>query len=206
MEILRSATEDEMILEFLKGEIQSVRFQNKLNKMIHKFSISNEIIFNGDIKNSAENNNRRRILGEFRGYPNRDMFEGFPKISKWLYVKFDRDDLEKMNYINYSYWNELSSNTYKPLIAAERIQKGIEIYGISNKPFWDGVEYLKSRQFPPVILIACGDMEYVIIEGHSRMTVYALDPQAFNGTTGYIGYCTPKELLQYDRRPSVCKF
>lgn len=205
MKIIRKAMEDEMILEFLKGEIQSARFQDKLNKIIHEFSLSKEIILNGDIKNIIENNTRRAIFKEFRGYPSQDMFERFPNISKWLYVKFDRNDLEKMNYINYSYWNELSNNTYRPLVAAERIRQGIEIFGVSNNPFFDGLQYLKNNKFPPVILITCNGKEYLIIEGHSRMTIYALKPEAFNGTWGYIGYCTPEELMQYDQRSSICK-
>ena len=71
---------------------------------------------------------------------------------------------------------------------------------MSNKPYLDGVEFLEENEFPPVILITCNDKKYLIIEGHSRMTVYGMNPSKLEGTYAYIGYCSPEEMKKYDYR------
>ncbi|MDE7354333.1 MAG: hypothetical protein K2O06_14975, partial [Acetatifactor sp.] len=113
---------------------------------------------------------------------------------------YKRHDIDNIYYIDYDYWNELSNGTSKPIEAVKMIQSGIEIYEVSNQSFLDGVEYSKNNIFPPVILITCNDEKYLIIEGHSRMTVYGFDPSKLNGTFAYIGYTTEEEMKKYDQR------
>lgn len=198
MKKIRKSNEDEMILEFLKGELNSLRFNEKLYNVLEKLNISKEIILNGNINDIDENKKRKLIMLNFRGYPTEDLFERFPLINEWQYVEFEKGDIDKINYINYDYWNELSNNTSKPVEAAKNINNGVEIFDVSNKPFIDGVKYFK--KFPPVILITCNDEKFLIIEGHSRMTVYGLKPEEFIGTFGYIGYCNEKDMKKYDSR------
>lgn len=128
------------------------------------------------------------------------MFNNFPAIEKWELMQLSADDINNIYYINYDYWNELSNNTSSPIEAAKNINKGIEIYDVSNKPFLEGMSYLKNGKFPPVILITCNDEKYLIIEGHSRMTIYGLDPSKLEGTYAYVGYCSIKDMEKYDSR------
>ena len=200
MKKIRNSTESEMILEFLKGELDSKRFNNKLLKIIKELHLDKELIISGDINNKEENLNRLEIMKAYRGYPNQDMFKNFPKIDNWSLVELSKEDINKIYYIDYDYWNELSNNTSSPLEAVKIIKKGIEIFDVSNKPILDGIKYLNSSKFPPVILITCNDEKYLIIEGHSRMTIYAFDPTKLDGTYAYIGYCTEKEMKKYDIR------
>ena len=137
-------------------------------------------------------------MGLFRGYPDKELFNNFPKNIDWEFVQFDAEDLDKIYYINYDYWNELSNNTSKPVEASKNIRNGIEIYEVSNKPFLEGLNYIDS--FPPVILLTCNDYKYLIIEGHSRMTVYGLNPTTFKNTYGFIGHCSKEEMSLYDSR------
>ena len=193
MKTIRKSNENEMILEFLQGELKSDRFKEKL------LSITNniDIIQKGDTKNEEENKIRYQIMKEYRGYPDQDMFNNFPKIQSWGFVELDSTDIDKMYYINYDYWNELSKNTSKPIEAAKTIRSGIEIYEVSNQPFIDGLKY---SNFPPVILISCNKDKYLIIEGHSRMTIYGLNPEKMNNTYAYVGNCTKEEMSRYDKR------
>ena len=200
MKIIRDSSEEEMILEFLKGEIKSVRFNEDLIKVLKKLNIDEKIIQNGDISNSDENRKRLEIMKLFRGYPNQELFNNFPIIKKWKYAQLSFNDMKNIYYINYDYWNELSNNTGSPYEAAKNVKKGIEIYDVSNKPFLEGEKYLENNKFPPVILITCNDKKYLIIEGHSRMTIYALNPHKLEGTYAYIGYCSEKEMQKYDFR------
>lgn len=200
MNLIKDTTENEMILEFLKGELNSVRFNSNLLNVLKQNNISRNIIENGDINNSIQNNQRLEVMSKYRGYPNKDIFNNFPNNINWKFVQFEKDDINKINYIDYDYWNELSNNTSLATEAAKTINKGIEIYQVSNKSFLDGIKYLESNLFPPIILITCNDKKFLIIEGHSRMTVYGLTPDKFNNSYGFIGYCSIEEMKKYDSR------
>lgn len=197
---LREASEDEMILEFLKGEIKSERFQSQILEVLDNQTESTSIIEKADLNNSYENSKRKEILSIFRGYgSNTHLFENFPDISRWIYAECTCEDINKIRYINYSYWNELSKYTSSPLIAAETIREGKEIYGISNSVSIRGVEYLEQGgSFPPIILLTSDNEHFIILEGHSRMTVYGLAPEFFSGSKCYIGICEEKDLLRWN--------
>lgn len=199
MKLIKNSSEDEMILEFLKGEYNSVRFNKKLVDVLNKLKLGSKIIVEGNF-NLEENGARKEIMKLFRGYPDSELFNNFPKKIEWKFVKFEEGDLDNIYYIDYDYWNLLSNNTSKVKEAAKLIKDGIEIYEVSNKPFLDGLEYIKSGKFSPVILLSCNDKKFLIIEGHSRMTVYGMDPEKFIGTYGFIGYCSKEEMEIYDSR------
>ena len=189
-----------MILEFLKGELNSNRFNDKLLDIINKLNLNLEVINNGDISNNADNLLRLKIMKEYRGYPDKELFENFPQIDSWSFVELSQEDINKIYYIDYDYWNELSNNTSSPVEAVKTIADGKEIYEVSNQPFIDGIKYLDNNKFPPVILLTCNDEKYLIIEGHSRMTVYGFNPSKLEGTYAYIGHCSPEEMKKYDER------
>lgn len=200
MKLIRNCNEEEMILEFLKGELNSKRFNEALNIAINTLGLDSNIILNGNINDDQENIDRLMIMKIFRGYPDEELFERFPKIVEWKYLELNEKDIDNIYYIDYSYWNELSNGTSKPIEAAKVIKSGKMIYEVSNQPFLDGVEYIKTNEFPPVILITCNDEKYLIIEGHSRMTVYGFNPSKLNGTYAYVGYTTEEEMKKYDPR------
>lgn len=200
MNLIRKTNEAEMILEFLKGELNSKRFNENLNNAINELGLDSNIILNGNINDDQENIDRLKIMKKFRGYPDEELFERFPKIEEWKYLELNEKDIDNIYYIDYDYWNKLSNGTSKPVEAAKVIKSGKEIYEVSNQPFLDGIEYNKINKFPPVILITCNDEKYLIIEGHSRMTVYGFNPSKLNGTYAYVGYTTEEEMKKYDQR------
>jgi hypothetical protein len=53
-----------------------------------------------------------------------------------------------------------------------------------------------------VILLSCNPKKYLIIEGHSRMTIYGFNPDFFEGTFGYVGKVSKEEMCLYDSRMS----
>ena len=135
MKLIRKANKDEMILEFLKGKLNSKRFNGSLDNIINDLRLDSSIIFNGNIKNKKENLDRLNIMKKFRGYPDNGLFENFPKISEWKYLELDEKDIDNIYYIDYDYWNELSNGTSKPVEAAKVINSGREIYNVSNHHF-----------------------------------------------------------------------
>lgn len=94
-------------------------------------------------------------------------------------------------YINYSYWNELLSNSILPLDAAKNIQNGIEIFGVSNDGFKDIHADIKHGiSFPKMIFVSANEKSrIVVLEGHARITAYFLEieyiPEELEVIIGY---------------------
>lgn len=197
MRILRDASEEEMVLAFLKEELDSRRFREPILEALKDSGASEELIWEGDITSERQNILRSRVLGFFRGYPDREIFENYPQDIAWKYAAFEATDLSKLRYVDYDYWNDLSKGTSSPIQAAETISKGEEIYGISNQYYLEGKELLEQgKSFPPLIVLTCGNDVYLLLEGHCRATAYALLPEAFEGTEAYVGFCSANTLLQ----------
>jgi len=199
MEMIRVSSEAEMILEFLKAEWASERFSERIGEVMEQLGIREILITEADLNNETENEQRKRLLGAFRGYgENRELFERFPKVSEWNLCKFSGNDLEHIRYIDYSYWNELSAGTKKPRAAAETIRSGTEIFGVSNEGFLNATEYIKSGgAFPKLFFLTADYENFVIVEGHQRMTAYALVPECFWDVEVIVGKCSEAELKKW---------
>ncbi len=197
MKILRESSENEMILEFLKAESTSERFFQQIKNAMEELGFEESIVFSANLQNEIENIKRKKLLGEFRGYGvGRELFENFPtKFTEWSLCSFSSSDLDKIRYIDYSYWNELSAGTRKPLTAAEVIRSGVRIYDLSNDGFLHTAEYIKNGGTFPKLFFLTSDYEnFVIVEGHFRMTAYALVPECFNDVEVIVGKCDREEL------------
>ena len=99
MKIIRESSENEMLLEYLKCEVNSNRFGGKLEETLDELNFSQDIILNANLDNVNENKQRRLIMEKFREYPTGDIFVNFPKEFKWLYVQFEEGDFNKMFFL-----------------------------------------------------------------------------------------------------------
>ena len=196
MNYLRESSEDEMISEFLRAEYHSERFSGQVKSEMSQLMIDEHIILEADIESADENVKRKKLLGKCRGYGlNQEMFERFPTVTAWSLCSFTSDDLERIRYIDYSYWNELSVGTHMPTAAAETIRKGISIYGQDNSGVLRAAEYIRSGgTFPRMFFLTLDFENFVIVEGHLRMTAYALAPECFNQVEVIVGQCDGDEL------------
>lgn len=199
MNILRISSEEEMIAEFLKAEYHSERFAEHIKKVMKKLLLDESIILSADLNNTDENISRKKLLGKFRGYGlNRELFENFPNEIQWSLCNFVSRDLNNIRYIDYSYWNELSKGTHSPLIAAQTILNGIEIYNQSNTGFVKAAEYIKSGgKFLRPILLTSDSEHFVIVEGHFRITAFALVPEHFDNVECLVGKCSSDDLKKW---------
>lgn len=84
----------------------------------------------------------------------------------------------QVRYIDYSYWNELSGGSRLPSDAAIRIWKGAMVFGMSTHHFLEMAEALRNgAKYPELILIGAeAHSALVVLEGHARLTAYALVP------------------------------
>jgi hypothetical protein len=180
MYLVADITEHEMVATFLRTEIRSERFRHKIVRLVQRDAVSPAVIEQPDVSNPEENAYRIRLLGEFRGYgQNRDMFEQFPAHVMWQRVALTPAELLQAKYIDYDYWNELSNGTRSPLEAAKTIRAGRTVFGVSNDPALRTADALRhGAVFPELILVrAAAERPMVVLEGHFRLTVYALVPE-----------------------------
>lgn len=188
MIVLRRATEDEMLLAFLRGELRSRRFSGELKAALLSLGLTERIITAGDLRSAEENEHRKAVMAAFRGYPDREVFAEYPQGAAWYHVRFEERDLERIRYISYCYWDELSNGTSSPLVGAETVKKGRTVCEVPNDNFLDAAKALAAgRTFDPIILITQDDA-YILLEGHVRATAYAMAPEYFNGAYGYVAY------------------
>lgn len=201
LEFLKQSSENEMISEFLKAELCSVRFGNKLANLLEKLKLQNSIIFKPDLLDIEENTIRRQIISKYRGYgENKDLFENFPHVEVWEWICLSNKDLEQVKYINYDYWVELSSGSRLAKKAAQNINNNIEIFNQKNNNFINASKKLLSGvDFPPMILISNIQREsLVVLEGHLRLTAYMLEPSAIPEKVKVIvGYASSNDLKKW---------
>jgi hypothetical protein len=181
MRVIESVSEDEMIAVFLKAEINSPRFGESILKFLLLRNLDRQMIDQPDTKIEHDNQIRRDLLDEYRGYTQRQeghLFENFPPSISWMRVALSRDDLNRVKYINYSYWVELSNGTRRPADTVTNIQNGVAIFGVSSQPFLDAARAFKREpHFPEMIFVGASLADdLVILEGHFRLTVYFLEP------------------------------
>lgn len=200
MKILKNASEEEMLLSFLKSEYRSARFGKDVADALRELGIDDDVITRGDAGDESGNALRRQVMRVFRGYPDREIFENFPAEIRWVYAEMEEKDLSSILYLDDDYWNELSSHTGRPADAAENIARGVTVYGVPNDGFLAARDALAGGTvFPPIVLLTAGE-GFLAIEGHQRLTAYAMVPGSFSGAKAFVGNCKKEELHRKDKR------
>lgn len=177
MKKIKQIPESQMVLEFIKSELNSARFGFRTRTKALKVSYKHKVRAN--INSEKENRQRAKLLDATRGYLSRTLlFKKFPKRVKWFYVDFDFNDFKKFTYIKHHEWKKWSNNKYL-------LREGFEyIFQIeNNKP---PLKYVKSiysdivnkKKIPPIIVVTdIWRTKFVILEGSCRSTAYY---KAFN--------------------------
>jgi len=174
--VIGGSGEDEMVACFLLGELTSRRFGAGIRQALAAVGESEHLLTDPDLADPVANRARRDLLGATRGYgENRDVFEDFPARVHWIRAVLTPDELARVRYIEYSYWNELSGGSRLPGDAAKRIQAGVRVFGVSNRRFVTAARAVRRGvPFSPLILAGRRRDTLVCLEGHLRLTAYAL--------------------------------
>jgi hypothetical protein len=202
MKILNKSSENEMIALFLNGEIKSKRWENKINEIIKKENINENIIINPNLNNNNENKLRKLVLKIFRGYNNKEIFKNFPKKIDWNWAILDKNDILKIKYITYDYWEELTNGTRYAKDSVKNIRNNIEIFGVSNNNFIKLSEYIKyGNKIEPLIILAPVEKKdnMIILEGHARLTAINLVIEYITEIKVLIGFVEERILNKWDK-------
>ena len=100
MRVIRAASEDEVIADFLRAEIDSDRFDQAIPNALRADGHDRSIVDSPDFANNEENAYRRSLLGQVRGWGRGEgMFQGFPSATAWQLVALTQQELAAMHYI-----------------------------------------------------------------------------------------------------------
>jgi hypothetical protein len=176
MRVLRESSEEEMVASFLHGELSSDRFGPAVRDQLAAMVQPEELLTRPDLTDPHANKARRDILAATRGYgEDRELFEFFPACVHWAKALLAPDELARVRYIEYSYWNEISGGSRLPADAARRIKAGVEAFGVPNEQFLSAAAAVgRGVWFPPLILAGEQPDNLVCLEGNLRLTGHAL--------------------------------
>lgn len=165
-----------MVACFLSGELSSRRFGQNLRSHLAAAGQAERLLTHPDLSDAGANVARRALLAATRGYgKNRDLFENFPAHVTWARALLSADEAACVRYLDFSYWVELSGGSRRPTDAAARITAGLRAFDVPNDPFIDAAHALiRGERFPPLILVGERQDNLVCLEGHLRLTAYAM--------------------------------
>ena len=210
MKITRASSEEEMISEFLKAEIDP-RQDNRLStgKMIKSrladLKVPETIIYTPDLTRSSDNGIRKLLLTEIRGFPNQLLFTRVPTVVDWKFAELDNQDILNIEYLN-QVWNTGGwlAGGAKAADGAAYVLKSTKngLDNVEHGDFKSALHYIQANgQFLPVVLITDGN-RVVVLEGHKRVTVYAMDVigKKLSTTTkrAIVGTCSPQALKNWN--------
>jgi hypothetical protein len=163
----------EMIHAFLKAEVDASRYRESV---LHWLAISGytrrELIDNANLSDARENQVRTSILRNYRGFPDKFLFTGFPADAIWRRTEIQPHELSRLRYAKYRDWLLYSDNTRKPHRLVEKMDHG-EIPSQDAARFRAIQNALeRGERFPELITVEGQADELILVEGHSRATAY----------------------------------
>ena len=176
MRIVRAASEPEVVATFLRAEIESTRWGDKLRTLLREDGAEEAVLVRPDLEDAEANAYRARVLDRHRGWLQRiGLFQGLPRDLDWKLVALTPPEVLAIRYIDWDWWLEISAGTRDASVAADRIRRGL-VPGADLDSDRALAERLRSAAPPPeLITIAPPDLsKLVVLEGHVRLTAYAL--------------------------------
>ena len=147
VEVIAPLDEAAVAATFLRAELQSPRFRDE-------------------------------IRAGRRGWRVGGLFDGLPDDIEWQRVALSPDEVLGIRYIDWDWWLTISAGTRSPVVAAHRIRAGLVPGATADADSERIARRLQSDDPPPeLIAVATPSGPMVLVEGHVRLTSYALFPE-----------------------------
>jgi hypothetical protein len=168
MRELGPASNDEMVLAFLRAEIDSPRAHFYL-QALSAYTVDRSLVDNADLADDRANRVRVAVLGAVRGYGrNERLFYGFPSDTKWRRVLVDPSEFSKLRYLN-------DGASWVRLAESRSVEDGarncINDAGLAARICALVQAINCGAAIPDLILIEDTD-RLVVLEGNNRATAY----------------------------------
>jgi hypothetical protein len=176
---LGPATEDEMVLAFLRAEVDSSRFGGRYpSHFAHfgHFGFDRRVLIDtADLRSDQQNAIRWWILAAERGYGiGFDVFTGFPYDVGWRRVALQPTDFRRLRYMKHDNWIKLSGGTRRVLDGAANINVVVLPNDTNNLIRAIAAQVKAGKKYAELIGVAGEDGNVILVEGHVRATAYAL--------------------------------
>lgn len=151
-------SENEVLECFVHAELASPRYGERVAALMEEYSDS------------------AAILGKYRAWGrNEGLFDGFPSDVRWYRASLSTEEVLNILYIKWDWWLRITNGSRRPRDAAERVRAGL-VAGVSAD---EGDEQIAraAPANPPLIAVSAPDGPLVLVEGHVRLTAYALFPE-----------------------------
>jgi hypothetical protein len=169
MRELGPVSNDEMVLAFLRAEIDSPMRAVFYRSVLTALRFDRSLIDSADLNDGYANCIRAVVLGAVRGYGRNDfLFYGFPSNAKWRRVLLDPSEFQRLRYLN-------DGASWAGLAASRSVQDGARNC-ISDAALAARVGVLvqainRGDTVPEIILVEDADL-LVVLEGNTRATAY----------------------------------
>lgn len=179
MRLVGTASADEVVATFLRGDLDSPRFGDRLRALLRDDGRDVSVIAEPDLTDAAANEYRTALLGRHHDWLGGEhVFGRFPAALDWSRALLRPEEVLGIRYIDWDWWLRISGGTRLPVEAAKRIRSG-EIPGgdlESDEPI---AKRLHSDWPPPALIVVAPPdrSKLVVVEGHVRLTAYALFPE-----------------------------
>jgi hypothetical protein len=170
---IRPARETEVVLAFLKAEIDYSDQRQVIHQNIQTLGVTKEqLLDESNLDNDCCNAVRAIILDSYRGYLRRTgVFAGFPKDVSWRRIELEPRDLERLRYVRSLEWLPISEGTRRPQRVTDRIERG-ELPDLAEK-ILAIQKRLKCGEILPELIAVEGEAgDLILIEGCHRTTAY----------------------------------
>jgi hypothetical protein len=190
MELLEDVAEAAVVAAFLRAELNSPRYRSTVLLLLDKAGAPARILENPDLADAGENDLRGRILGAYRGWPDRLLFLRFPRAARWRRAVLAQADLSRVMYVNDDprlpgretwdkvCWFDLAGGTRFVKDGAANVNRGRPAPGY--EPVFRNIvataDALRRGAEVPELILARQSVTspLLIIEGHTRATAYVL--------------------------------
>jgi hypothetical protein len=179
MRIVRPASEAEVIAAFLRDELDSPRWGDRLLELLREDGADAAVVRTPNLDDATESAYRARLLDRHRAWLRREgLFAGFPGRVDWARAALAPEEVLDIQYINWDWWLRISRGTRQSAEAAARIRRG-DVTGITAEEHEAIAGRLQvSHTATDLIAVAPPNRSrLVLVEGHVRLTAYALYPQ-----------------------------
>jgi hypothetical protein len=171
-----SVAEDEVVLAFLKAEIDSPRFGPIYVDILQNSELDRTaLIERANLSSDADNRTRLELLKTVRGYrADAYLFRNFPADTRWRRVDLTPVDVGNLKYANFPTWTKLSGGTRLVADGARNIDR-IQTAENANANIKAVAKAVAAGQrYPELITVEASDGALILVEGHTRATAYVV--------------------------------
>jgi hypothetical protein len=170
---LGAASEDEVVLAFLRAEVESPKWGQEYLRALRGLHLDRaSLIDAADLADTRAGTARKVLLGAVRGY-GRDvaLFTGFPPNTTWRRVQVEPSDFRRLRCISRDdRWSELTNSTRLIRDAASNLNTYPEL-AVRVRAAIERIE--QGLPIAELIMVENDTGELVLVEGHTRATASA---------------------------------